>query len=99
MRITTSLGIALLSLAIVACSGIETRPAPTKDFAKGNYKYYKWRSEPLGTSSRSNDTIYLIDPIVRRELDANLRRKGYVLDPQQAQFSVDYLKAPGLLMG
>jgi len=99
MRITTSLGIALLSLAIVACSGIETRPAPTKDFAKGNYKYYKWRSEPLGTSSRSNDTIYLIDPIVRRELDANLRRKGYVLDPQQAQFSVDYLQAPGLRMG
>jgi len=99
MRITTSLAITLLSLAIAACSGIETRPAPVGEFAKGNYTYYKWRSEPLGNSGRSRDPIYMMDPIVRRELDANLRRKGYVLDPQRAQFSVDYLQAPGLRIG
>ena len=99
MRITKPLAIALLALTIVACSGVETRPAPTEQFAKGNYKYYQWRSEPLDNSTRSSDRIYLMDPIVRRELDANLRSKGYILDASRAQFSVDYLQAPGLRMG
>ena len=99
MRITHPLAIALLALTIAACSGVETRPAPTEQFAKGNYKYYQWRSEPLDNRTRSGDRIYLMDPIVRRELDANLRSKGYILDPSRAQFSVDYLQAPGLRIG
>ena len=99
MRITHPLAIALLALTIAACSGVETRPAPTEQFAKGNYKYYQWRSKPLDNRTHSSDRIYLMDPIVRRELDANLRSKGYILDPSKAQFSVDYLQAPGLRIG
>jgi hypothetical protein len=99
MRITKTLAIALLSLAIVACSGIETRPEDTAAFAAKNYRYYSWRSEPLKNPTSSRDRIYVMDPIVRREVDKNLKAKGYILDADKAQFSVDYLQAPGLRMG
>lgn len=100
MRITHTLALALLSLTLVACSsGIETRPEDTTQFAGKNYRYYSWRSEPLANPSNSTDRIYVMDPIVRREVDKNLKSKGYILDPEKAQFSVDYLQAPGLRMG
>lgn len=90
---------ALLSLALVACSGVETRPADTADFEAGHYTYYKWRSEPLKSRSGSADPIYRADPILRAAVDRELAAKGYVLDPERAQFSVDYVYAEGLRMG
>jgi hypothetical protein len=99
MRISQTLVTCLLSLTLAACSGIETRPEDTDRFAEKNYRYYAWRSEPLKNPTNSSDRIYLMDPIVRREVDRNLKAKGYQLDPARAQFSVDYLQAPGLRIG
>ena len=96
MRIVTTL---LLSLALAACSSIEIRPGDTAAFAAGEYSYYRWRSEPLVNTTQSEDVLYLMDPIVRREVDAALAKLGYVLNPDQAQFSVDYLQAMGLRQG
>ena len=99
MRITTVLAYTLLSLVLVACSGIEIEPAGIESFAAGNYKYYSWRTDPLPNETNSSDPVYKIDPVVRREVDANLGRKGYVLDPERAQFTVDYIFAAGMLQG
>lgn len=99
MRITTVLAYTLLPLMLVACSGVEIEPAGIDQFAAGNYRYYSWRTEPLPSETRSSDPIYAIDPVVRREVDANLGRKGYVLDPQRAQFTVDYIFSQGMLQG
>ena len=99
MRITQILVYTLLSLSLVACGGIEIEPAGIEAFAAGNYRYYSWRTDPLPNETRSSDPVYAIDPVVRREVNANLQRKGYVLDPERAQFSVDYIFAPGMLQG
>lgn len=99
MRITTVLTYTILSLALVACSGVDIQPAATDEFAAGNYHYYKWRTDPLPGGTRSEDPVYAIDPVVRREVDTNLQGKGYVLDPQRAQFTVDYVFATGMLQG
>jgi Domain of unknown function (DUF4136) len=99
MRFTTLLATLILTLAVAACSGIETRPAPIAEFAAGNYKYYKWRSEPLPNTENSKDPMYIMDPILRKQLDSDLAKKGYVLDDERAQFTVDYLYAAGLRMG
>ena len=99
MRITQILTYTVLSLALVACSGIEIEPAEIETFAAGNYRYYSWRTGPLPSETRSSDPVYAIDPVVRREVNANLQRKGYLLDPERAQFTVDYIFAPGMLQG
>ena len=99
MRITRTVAVVLLALAVAACSGIETNPGDVDAFAAADYRYYKWRSEPLQNSGNSADPIYLIDPVLRREVDAALQDKGYRLDPERAQFSVDYLYAAGLRIG
>ena len=99
MRILAPLATLLLALVAGACSSIETRPADTANFEAGNFTYFKWRSEPLQNPSGSSDPVYIMDPIIRRELNANLASKGYVLDPERAQFTVDYLQAIGLREG
>lgn len=100
MRILTSLAASLLiTLTLVACSGIEVRPAETETFSAGNYRYYSWRSKPMVNTINSVDPIYEMDPILRSELDAALQAKGYVLDPTKAQFSVDYMFAEGMREG
>jgi len=99
MRITSILATVMLSLALAACSGIETRPSDPATFIEGKYRYYKWRSEPLQNTINSTDPIYVLDPIMRREIDSTLKSKGYVLDPTKARFSVDYLYATGLREG
>lgn len=99
MRITRIVAVILMALALAACSGIETNPTEVDTFAAGDYRYYKWRSEPLQNTGNSADPIYLIDPVLRREVDAALRDKGYRLDAARAQFSVDYLYATGLRLG
>ena len=96
MRIITTL---LLALTVAACSSIETRPGDTAAFEAGNYKYYSWRSQPLVNTSQSGDLLYVMDPIVRREVDSALAGLGYVLDKDRAQFTVDYLQAMGLRQG
>lgn len=99
MRRITALAALMLSLAIAACSSIETRPTDTAEFEALGYTYFKWRSQPLSNSSRSADALYLMDPIIRREVNAQLAAKGYVLNEERAQFSVDYLQATALRMG
>ncbi|MEM6580836.1 MAG: DUF4136 domain-containing protein [Pseudomonadota bacterium] len=99
MRFVRTLATFLFATMLAACSGIETRPAPIEQFAAGNYKYYKWRSEPLPNPDNLQDPMHVIDPIVRAQLDKDLAKKGYVLDPARAQFSVDYLYAQGLRLG
>lgn len=98
MRLITLLAALMLTL-VTACSGIETRPAPLDTFAAGGYKYYSWRSEPLPNDPRSQDPMYIIDPILRSAVNTELGKKGYVLDKEKAQFSVDYIYASGLRMG
>jgi len=98
MRLITLLAALTLTL-VTACSGIETRPAPTETFAAGDYKYYSWRSDPLPNDASSQDPMYIIDPILRSTVNAELGKKGYVLDQERAQFSVDYIYASGLRMG
>ncbi|MCB1695149.1 MAG: DUF4136 domain-containing protein [Halioglobus sp.] len=99
MRFITILATLLLTLAVAACSGIEVRPAPIDTFAAGNYTYYEWRSDPLPNVANSQDPMYIMDPILRSAVDADLRKKGYILDKERAQFSVDYFFASGLRMG
>ena len=98
MRLFTLLAALTLTLA-TACSGIEIRPAPTETFATGDYKYYSWRSDPLPNDANSQDPMYIIDPILRSSVNTELGKKGYVLDKERAQFSVDYIYASGLRMG
>jgi hypothetical protein len=99
MRITAVLACSLLSLALVACSGVHIQQGPIDQFSAGNYHYYKWRTEPLPQATRSADALYAIDPIVRREVDTQLQSRGYVLDPARAQFTVEYLYVSGMLQG
>lgn len=99
MLTSHSIAIFVLILALAACSGIEIQPTETDTFAAGNYKYYTWRSEPLVNTTNSRDTMYIMDPILRKDVDRELAKKGYVLDPERAQFSVDYIYAQGLRMG
>ena len=99
MRLLTTLNLLLLAAILSACSGVETQPEDTAAFAAGNYTYYKWRSVPLQSNARSTDPLYVMDPVLRREIDSELQSKGYVLDADRAQFSIDYLFAVGLRMG
>jgi len=92
---------AVLSLGalLAACSGVESRPDATDTFAAANYQYYTWLTKPLVNSANSQDAVYAIDPLVRRAIDRELRNKGYQLNPEQAQFSVDYRYAQGTRVG
>lgn len=89
----------VLTVMMAACSSIETRPGDIATFAAGDYKYYKWRSEPMQNTTNSQDPMYAMDPIVRKQLNKQLAAKGYVLDEARAQFSVDYIFAAGMRMG
>ncbi len=99
MRNSLILAFTLLSLTLVACSGVNIQQTGADKFGAGNYHYYKWRTEPLPTTSRSSDPVYALDPVIRREVDADLQRKGYVLDEARAQFTVDYLYVSGMQQG
>lgn len=99
MRISSILATVILSITLAACSGVEIKPTAIDEFAAGRYQYYKWRSEPLENTIGSSDPIYVIDPIMRREINTALQRQGYILDPERARFSVDYLYALGLAEG
>jgi hypothetical protein len=97
MRSTLVLAYTVLSL--VACSGVDIQHGAIDQFTAGNYRYYKWRTEPLPQESRSSNAQYAIDPVMRREVDAHLQSRGYMLDPQRAQFTVHYLYVTGMVQG
>ena len=92
---------ALLALCalLAACSGVESRPDATDTFAAANYQYYSWLTKPLANTANSQDAVYAIDPLVRRAIDRELRSKGYQLNSEKAQFSVDYRYAQGTRVG
>ena len=54
---------------------------------------------PLPPKSTSSDPFYAIDPVMRREVNASLQARGYILDKARAQFSVDYLYGIGMREG
>lgn len=99
MRNFNVLAILLLTLGLAACSTIETRPEDTAKFVAGQYTFFTWRSQPLSNPGGSSDPLYTMDPIIREEVNAQLKSKGYMLDPTRAQFSVDYLQATALREG
>lgn len=99
MRNTLVLACMMLSLTLVSCTGVDIQHSTADTFSAGHYRYYKWRTDPLPTTTRSNDPVYAIDPVIRREVNADLQSKGYVLDPTRAQFTVDYLYASGMQQG
>jgi hypothetical protein len=99
MRTTSILASTLLSLALVACSGVDIQHSAIDPFTAGNYHYYMWRTDPLPQTTRSTNAIVAIDPQVRRDIDTQLQDKGYVLDPARAQFTVNYLYATGMVQG
>lgn len=99
MRTTFILASILLSALLTACSSVDIQTSDVEQFAAGNYKYYKWRTAPLPAKSSSADPFYAIDPVMRREVNAGLQARGYVLDNERAQFSVDYLYATGMREG
>ncbi|MEZ5502146.1 MAG: DUF4136 domain-containing protein [Halioglobus sp.] len=99
MQITRILTSTLLSLLLIACSGVEIQQSGVEQFSAGNYHYYRWRTAPLPQETRSTDPLYSIDPVIRQEVNALLQAKGYVLDPERAQFTVDYLYVSGVLQG
>ncbi|TGD75793.1 hypothetical protein E4634_02680 [Mangrovimicrobium sediminis] len=99
MRPLHLLSILCLPLWLAACSSIETQPADATQFAQGQYKFYTWRDEALKNPQNSSDPIYVMDAVLRREVDAALAEKGYVRDAGRAQFEITYLQAPGILQG
>jgi hypothetical protein len=99
MRITKIVAYGLLSLTLLACSGVEIQPADTDRFASGSYRFYQWRTEPLPSDVRSSDPAYAIDPVMRREINADLMSKGYVLNSERAQFTVGYILMNGMITG
>ncbi len=99
MRSIQCLAALLLALNLAACSVTEVRPADTGLFAAAGYQYFKWRSKPLQNTARSGDPMYLLDPILRRSVNAALADKGFVLNEEKAQFSVDYFLAAGMREG
>ncbi len=86
-------------LLLAACSEFEARPSPIDSFVAGDYHYYRWSNNPLVNSSNSNDLIYTLDPILRKQLNQELQLKGYTPDHDRAEFTVDYLYAEGLREG
>ncbi len=89
----------LLAATLAACSGIDTKPADTTDFAAAGFQYYDWRNPPLENTHNSRDPIYLTDRLVRDAVNAELQSKGYRLDPERAQFTVDFVAAAGMRQG
>ena len=99
MRHLAVLAYTLLLLVLAACSGVQIQHSPSAPFAAGNYRYYAWRTDPLPVATRNSDVVYTVDPVLRREVDAQLQGKGYVLDAERAEFTVDYLYVSGMLQG
>lgn len=88
-----------LAVFLTACSGVEVQVWETDKFAAGNFHSYSWRSEAFTNNFYSRDPVYLIDPVLRKLVDKELRERGYQLVARNGDFTVDYIYAPGIRMG
>ena len=88
-----------LAVFLSACSGVEVQVWETDKFSAGNFHSYSWRSEAFTNSFYSQDPVYLIDPVLRKLVDKELRERGYKLVPRSGDFTVDYIYAPGIRIG
>ena len=88
-----------LAVFLSACSGVEVQVTDTGKFAAGNFHTYSWRSEAFTNSFYSKDPVYLIDPVLRKLVDRELRERGYKLVARGGDFTIDYTYAPGIRMG
>ncbi len=80
-----------------ACSGVETIPADTAQFAATNYVSYAWRSEPLTQRGAVPDKATQADPVIRAAVTERLAQLGYREVPRdEAQFLVEYFAAVGI---
>lgn len=89
----------LLAALLTACAGVEVDTWDTGKFAAGNFKTYSWRSEPFSKQVYFRDPIYVIDPILREQVDKQLLGLGYRSVPRGGDFTVDYIYAPGVRLG
>lgn len=89
----------LLITLVLGCSGVEVVTTPPDEFAARHFTTYSWRTEPFQNLSFSNDAIYVVDPILRKIVNAKLQEKGYTLVAGGGEFTIDYMYAPGLRMG
>jgi hypothetical protein len=95
----SAIAVSALAATLTACSGVEIQTDSVDAFASHGYQYYKWRTAPLPATRHTSDPTYALDPVMRKEVNRILQEKGYLLDPERAQFSVDYLFATGLRDG
>mgnify|MGYP001087865637 CR=1 FL=1 len=84
------LALALLSMLLGACSGIQTDTAPIDRFKEGNYSTYSWRAPAIANSGQSNDPLYTLDPTLRSAVNNTLAGKGYRLVDEGGDFLIDY---------
>lgn len=89
----------LTACMLVACAGVEVDVWDSQAFASGNFATYSWRSEPFSSELYIRDPIYVIDPILREVVDAELAGKGYRRVPRDGDFTIDYIYAPGIRLG
>jgi hypothetical protein len=99
MNLVKTLATLLLTACLGACSGVEISTWEPDLFAAGNFKTYSWRTEPLLNSAYSRDPMYQMDPIIRGALDNALTGKGYRRVTRGGDFTVDYIYAPGVMLG
>jgi hypothetical protein len=88
-----------LAVFLSACSGVEVQVWETGKFSAGKFHSYSWRSEAFTNSFYSRDPVYLIDPVLRKLVDKELRERGYKLVARSGDFTIDYIYAPGIRMG
>ena len=89
----------LAACLLVGCAGVEVDVWDPKEFAAGSFQTYSWRSEPFSNEFYIRDPIYVIDPILREEVDAELAKKGYRQVARGGDFTIDYIYAPGVRLG
>ena len=94
-NVLVSLGLAAL---LAACTSVKVEVWDSKQFSP-HFQTYSWRSEPFTNNFYSRDPVYILDPILREIVDADLGKKGYQLVPRGGDFTIDYTYAPGVLMG
>lgn len=93
------LALAMVMMFAVACSPVDIQPAATEGFAKKDYQYYRWARLPILKGTSRDFPRRPIDPTVRQAVDDTLQKKGYLLDPQKAQFNIDYRYGIGIREG
>ena len=87
MRYLKTLAGLLLAATLVGCSGIDTRPADTSEFAATGFRYYSWRN-PLDAYDMAREAAYRA-----LEIDANLGQAYGVLANVALYKDMDWMAA------